>query len=40
MEATAFLPEGRISPEDNGIWDEEHIVSLQRTVNFVRANGT
>ena len=40
MEATAVLPEGRISPEDNGIWDEEHIVPLQRIVNFVHANGT
>ena len=40
MEATAVLPEGRISPEDNGIWAEEHIAPLQRIVNFVHANGT
>lgn len=39
MEATAVLPEGRISPEDNGIWGEEHIAPLQRIVNFVHANG-
>ena len=39
VEATAVLPEGRISPEDNGIWGEEHIAPLQRIVNFVHANG-
>jgi len=39
VEATAVLPEGRISPEDNGVWGEEHIAPLQRIVNFAHANG-
>ena len=39
VEATAVLPEGRISPEDNGIWGEEHVTPLQRIVNFVHASG-
>src|SRR5213075_850520 len=27
-EATAVLPEGRISPQDLGIWDDKHIEML------------
>src|SRR5436305_15323502 len=33
-EATAVLPEGRISPEDLGIWNDEHIDMLRRIVRF------
>ncbi len=31
-EATAVLPEGRISPQDLGIWDDGHIEMLGRIV--------
>jgi 2,4-dienoyl-CoA reductase-like NADH-dependent reductase (Old Yellow Enzyme family) len=38
-EASAVLPEGRISPEDLGIWKDEHIEPLARITRFVRAQG-
>ena len=34
MEATAVLPEGRISPEDAGLWMDSQIVPLKRIVDF------
>src|SRR5258707_13810160 len=34
-EATAVLPEGRISPQDLGIWDDKHIEMLSRIVGFI-----
>ena len=37
-EATAVVPEGRISPSDAGLWKDEHIAPLKRIVNFVHAN--
>jgi 2,4-dienoyl-CoA reductase-like NADH-dependent reductase (Old Yellow Enzyme family) len=39
-EATAVLPEGRISPADLGIWKDEHIDGLRRIVKFVRSQGS
>jgi 2,4-dienoyl-CoA reductase-like NADH-dependent reductase (Old Yellow Enzyme family) len=39
-EATAVSPEGRISPQDLGIWKDEHIPSLRKIVQFVRAQGS
>ena len=39
-EATAVSPEGRISPQDLGIWKDEHIEGLRRIVKFVRAQGS
>src|SRR5207248_2759130 len=39
-EATAVLPEGRISPQDLGIWSEEHIEPLARIVSFVHEQGS
>jgi 2,4-dienoyl-CoA reductase-like NADH-dependent reductase (Old Yellow Enzyme family) len=39
-EATAVLPEGRISPVDLGIWKDEHIDGLRRIVKFVRSQGS
>ena len=39
MEATAVTPEGRISPQDNGIWSDEHIPNLKRITDFVHAQG-
>ena len=40
MEASAVVPEGRISPEDLGIWSDDHIPGLKRIVDFVHAQGT
>ncbi|HEX4347539.1 MAG TPA: hypothetical protein VHZ73_08195, partial [Vicinamibacterales bacterium] len=39
-EATAVTPEGRISPEDLGIWDDAHIAPLERIVGFVKSQGS
>lgn len=40
MEASAVVPEGRITPQDNGIWSDEHIPGLKRIVDFAHAHGT
>jgi 2,4-dienoyl-CoA reductase-like NADH-dependent reductase (Old Yellow Enzyme family) len=39
-EATAVTPEGRISPDDLGIWRDEHIDTLARIVHFIHAQGS
>src|SRR5436853_3980538 len=39
-EATAVLPEGRISPQDLGIWADEHIEMLGRIVSFIPEQGS
>src|SRR5207249_7259000 len=39
-EATAVLPEGRISPQDLGIWSNVHIELLARIVSFVHEQGS
>jgi 2,4-dienoyl-CoA reductase-like NADH-dependent reductase (Old Yellow Enzyme family) len=36
-EATAVLPEGRISPQDLGIWKDAHIEFLSRITRFIRS---
>src|SRR5471030_316819 len=38
-EATAVVPEGRISSQDLGLWKDEHIEMLARIGRFVRAQG-
>lgn len=38
-EAAAVSPEGRISPDDLGIWKDAQIEPLARIVRFVRAQG-
>jgi 2,4-dienoyl-CoA reductase-like NADH-dependent reductase (Old Yellow Enzyme family) len=38
-EATAVVPEGRISPQDLGLWKDEHIEPLALAVHFVAQNG-
>lgn len=38
-EATAVLAEGRISPEDLGIWKDEHSEMLARIFRFIEAQG-
>ncbi|KAG6862138.1 hypothetical protein C0995_004220 [Termitomyces sp. Mi166 len=39
MEATAVVPEGRIAPEDLGLWADTQIEPLRRIVNFCHAQG-
>jgi 2,4-dienoyl-CoA reductase-like NADH-dependent reductase (Old Yellow Enzyme family) len=39
-EAAAVLPEGRITPEDLGIWKDEHIAGLKRIVDFLHSQGS
>jgi 2,4-dienoyl-CoA reductase-like NADH-dependent reductase (Old Yellow Enzyme family) len=39
-EATPVLPEGRISPQDLGIWSDEHIEMLSRIVSFIHEQGS
>jgi 2,4-dienoyl-CoA reductase-like NADH-dependent reductase (Old Yellow Enzyme family) len=34
-EATAVSPEGRISPDDLGIWQDEHIAGLKQITDFI-----
>ena len=38
-EATAVSPEGRISPGDLGIWQDEHIPMLKRITEFISSQG-
>jgi 2,4-dienoyl-CoA reductase-like NADH-dependent reductase (Old Yellow Enzyme family) len=38
-EATAVVPEGRISPHDLGLWSDSHIEGLARIVRFIEAEG-
>lgn len=38
-EATAVTPEGRISPDDAGIWADKHVEPLARTTRFLAAHG-
>ena len=38
-EAAAVLPEGRISPQDLGIWKDEHVEMLARIFQFIAAQG-
>lgn len=39
FEASAVLPEGRISPADLGIWKNEHIPGLRRIVELIHGQG-
>jgi 2,4-dienoyl-CoA reductase-like NADH-dependent reductase (Old Yellow Enzyme family) len=39
-EAVAVAPEGRISPADLGLWNDEQIAPLQRITSFITANGS
>jgi len=39
LEATAVVPEGRISSNDLGIWDDAHIEGLQQLVSAMQAYG-
>jgi len=39
VEATAIDPDGRISPNDLGIWDDSHVEGLKTLVERVHENG-
>ncbi|KAI9860217.1 MAG: hypothetical protein M1830_006236, partial [Pleopsidium flavum] len=39
IEATAVRPEGRISPEDAGLWQDSQIAPMKRIAGFVHAQG-
>ncbi len=40
LEASAVLPEGRISPADLGIWKDAHIPNLRRIAEFIHTQGS
>ena len=39
LEAAAVTPEGRISPEDLGIWKDDHMLGVMRIAEFVHSQG-
>ncbi len=39
VEATAVSPEGRISPDDSGIWSDNHTRAFQPIASFIKAQG-
>ena len=39
VEATAITPEGRISPDDSGIWGDAHVAPFRRITTFLEAHG-
>lgn len=40
QEATAILPEGRISPGDLGLWSDDHIPALREIIGFLHQQGS
>src|ERR1035437_1497039 len=40
VEATAVIPQGRITPNDMGIWSDAHIVTLERLAKIVGEMGS
>ncbi|MFZ2341136.1 MAG: NADH:flavin oxidoreductase/NADH oxidase [Bacteroidales bacterium] len=39
-EATAVVPEGRITPGDLGLWSDEHVTALRRITGFIHGQGS
>lgn len=39
VEATAVSPEGRISPQDSGIWSDAHAEKFKRMTKFIKEQG-
>lgn len=37
MEATAVVPQGRITPEDSGLWNEAQEAPLRQIVQFAHS---
>ncbi len=40
IEATAVVPEGRISPADSGLWSSAHAAAFRPIVDFIHAQGS
>ena len=40
VEATAVVPEGRISPEDSGLWSGQHAEAFVPITEFIRRQGS
>lgn len=40
VEATAVMPNGRISDKDLGIWSDEHIEGLKKIASIIKKHGT
>ncbi|GGK64279.1 NADPH dehydrogenase NamA [Rufibacter glacialis] len=40
LEATAVSPEGRITPDDLGLWQDGHVPELKRITSFLEAHGS
>jgi len=40
LEATAIAPEGRITPFDLGLWNDEQIAGLKRITSFIHEHGS
>jgi len=40
VEATAVSPEGRISPDDSGIWSDEHATAFEPITRFISEHGS
>jgi 2,4-dienoyl-CoA reductase-like NADH-dependent reductase (Old Yellow Enzyme family) len=40
VEATAVQPEGRITPGDTGLWDDDHQEAFARIARFIASQGT
>jgi len=40
VEATAVSPEGRISPDDSGIWSDDHAEAFRRITAFIKEQGS
>ena len=40
MEATAVAPEGRITPGDTGIWNDDFVPGLKRITEFIHIQGS
>lgn len=39
VEATAVSPEGRISPNDSGMWSDDHAPAFKRITAFIKSQG-
>lgn len=39
IESTAVTPEGRITPEDSGLWEDDQIPPLQKLTDFAHSQG-
>lgn len=39
LEASAVLPNGRISPEDSGLWKDSQIAPLRRITDYIHSQG-